>query len=381
MKTISVIGSTGSIGVQTLDVARSCGMSVCALAAGRNINLLERQARAFRPQVVAVYDKAVATELKSRLADMDIQVLSGEQGICAAAGWDSADITLNAAVGIAGLRPTLAAIEAGKTLALANKESLVCGGALVMQLAKKKDVAILPVDSEHSAVFQALRCGKKEEISRLILTASGGPFFGMTPEQLMAVTPAQALRHPSWDMGAKITIDSSTMMNKGFEVIEAHWLFGVPRDKIDVVIHRESVVHSFVEFCDGTVAAICSPPDMRLPIQYALTWPERTAAERRRLDVTSPFQWSFYPPDRESFPALRLCEQALAAGGNRGAVINGANEEAVSLFLQEKIGYCDIVRLVSQAVERAPNTAVDSVEGIFESDQAARRIVRAAINQ
>lgn len=381
MKTISIIGSTGSIGVQALDVAQSCGFPVCALAAGRNIDLLERQARQFKPQVVAVYDEKAAAALKGRLADTAVQVLAGEQGTCAAAAWEGADITLNAAVGIAGLRPTLAAIDAGKTLALANKESLVCGGALVMRSARERGCAILPVDSEHSAIFQAMQCGKASEVSRLILTASGGPFFGMTAAELENVTPAQALRHPSWDMGAKITIDSSTMMNKGFEVMEAHWLFGMPREKIDVVVHRESVVHSLVEFCDGTVAAICSPPDMRLPIQYALTWPDRAPAERRRLDLTSPFGWSFFPPDRGSFPALRLCEEALETGGNRGAVINGANEEAVALFLQEKIGYCDIVRLVAQALDEVPCAPADDVEGIFQSDQAARRAVRTAINR
>ncbi len=381
MKKISIIGSTGSIGVQALDVAQSLGLPVCTLAAGKNISLLEQQARIFHPQAVAVYDEQAAAELKGRMVDTDIQVLAGEQGVCLAAGWDNADITLNAAVGIAGLRPTLAAIDAGKTLALANKESLVCGGSLVMSRAEEKGVDILPVDSEHSAIFQALRCGSRQEVSRLLLTASGGPFFGRTLAELERVTPAQALRHPSWNMGAKITIDSSTMMNKGFEVIEAHWLFGVPQDRIDVVVHRESVVHSFVEFCDGTVAAICSPPDMRLPIQYALTWPERAPAERRRLDVTSPFQWSFFPPDRDCFPALRLCEKALKDGGNRGAVVNGANEEAVGLFLREKIGYCDIVRLVSEALERVPYVPVDDCGEIFESDQAARRAVRAAINQ
>lgn len=378
MKTVSIIGSTGSIGTQALQVVRDGGFSVCALAAGHNADLLEQQARAFRPRYAVLADEAAAKKLKLALADTPVQVLAGQDAVCAAASMDEASLVLNAAVGIAGLRPTLAALEAGKTLALANKESLVCGGALVMALAHDRGVDILPVDSEHSAIFQALRCGRAREVSRLILTASGGPFFGKTQAELQNVTPAQALRHPSWDMGAKITIDSSTMMNKGFEVIEARWLFDVLPDRIDVVVHRESIVHSMVEFCDGTVAAICSPPDMRLPIQLALTWPERTPPMRKQLDFTQQMKWSFSPPDRQAFPALALCERVLRLGGNLGAVLNGANEEAVSLFLQQRIGYCDIARLSAAAVDAAAFVSQPDVNEIFTSDRWARQFVRAA---
>ena len=378
MKTVSVIGSTGSIGTQTLEVIREGGFAVCALAAGRNAVLLERQAREFRPQYAVLADENVAGKLKAALADTPIRVMAGADAVCAVAAMEQADLVINAAVGIAGLRPTLAAVRAGKTLALANKESLVCGGALVMAEARKCKARILPVDSEHSAIFQALRCGQPREVARLILTASGGPFFGKTRTQLEDVTPEQALRHPSWSMGAKITIDSSTMMNKGFEIIEARWLFDIPAERIDVAVHRESVVHSMAEFCDGTVAAICSPPDMRLPIQLALTWPERRGPMRKQIDFTLPMNWSFYPPDRENFPALPLCEDVLRRGGNLGAVLNGANEEAVALFLRNEIGYCDIARLASAAVENAVYQPSPDVQNIFESDRWARAFVRAA---
>lgn len=378
MKNISIIGSTGSIGTQALDVVREGDFAVCALAAGRNAALLEQQARAVRPQYAVLADEKEAKKLKTALADTSVRVMGGEDAVCAAAALEQADLILNAAVGIAGLRPTLAAIETGKTLALANKESLVCGGELVMARAKARETEILPVDSEHSAIFQALRCGQQREVSRLILTASGGPFFGKTQDEMKYVTPEQALRHPSWSMGAKITIDSSTMMNKGFEVIEARWLFDIPENRIDVVVHRESIVHSMVEFCDGTVAAICSPPDMRLPIQLAMTWPERRGPMRKQIDFTVPMNWSFSPPDRESFPALALCGGVLRRGGNLGAVLNGANEEAVALFLQQRIGYCDIVRLTAAAVEAANYQQDPDLNDIFESDCWARGFVRAA---
>ncbi len=378
MKNISIIGSTGSIGTQALDVVREGDFAVCALAAGRNAALLEQQARTVRPQYAVLADEKEAKKLKTALADTSVRVMGGEDAVCAAAALEQADLILNAAVGIAGLRPTLAAIETGKTLALANKESLVCGGELVMARAKARETEILPVDSEHSAIFQALRCGQQREVSRLILTASGGPFFGKTQDEMKYVTPEQALRHPSWSMGAKITIDSSTMMNKGFEVIEARWLFDILPDRIDVVVHRESIVHSMVEFCDGTVAAICSPPDMRLPIQLAMTWPERRGPMRKQIDFTVPMNWSFSPPDRESFPALALCGDVLRRGGNLGAVLNGANEEAVALFLQQRIGYCDIVRLTAAAVEAANYQQDPDLNDIFESDRWARGFVRAA---
>lgn len=378
MKTLSIIGSTGSIGTQALQVVQDAGFSVCALAAGRNVDLLEQQARAFHPRYAVLADETAAKQLKLALADTSVEVLAGPNGVCAAASMDEASLVLNAAVGIAGLRPSLAALNAGKTLALANKESLVCGGAQVMALTHARGTVILPVDSEHSAIFQALRCGQPREVSRLILTASGGPFFGKTQDELQNVTPSQALRHPSWQMGAKITIDSSTMMNKGFEVMEARWLFDISPDSIDVVVHRESIVHSMVEFCDGTVAAICSPPDMRLPIQLALTWPERTPPMRKQMDFTQQMKWSFCPPDRQVFPALALCEKVLRRGGNLGAVLNGANEEAVSLFLHERIGYCDIARLAALAVDSAAFVDDPDIDEIFESDRWARGFVRAA---
>ncbi len=378
MKNISIIGSTGSIGTQALDVVRGGGFAVCALAAGHSARQLEQQVREFRPKYAALADEKQAAALKTALADTETHVLAGEEGVCEAAALAQADVVLNAAVGIAGLRPTLAAADAGKTLALANKESLVCAGEIVTRRFQNRKQQILPVDSEHSAIFQALRCGRENEVSRLILTASGGPFFGKTLDELRRVTPQQALRHPSWSMGAKITIDSSTMMNKGFEVMEARWLFDVQPEQIDVVVHRESVVHSMVEFCDGTVAAVCSPPDMRLPIQLALTWPQRLPPMRKQIDFTSPANWSFFPPDEENFPALALCRDVLRRGGNLGAVLNGANEEAVALFLNGRIGYCDIVRLAREAVEAAAFVAKPQTEDIFESDCWARGFVRAS---
>ncbi|ODU57401.1 MAG: 1-deoxy-D-xylulose-5-phosphate reductoisomerase [Clostridium sp. SCN 57-10] len=374
-KTVSIVGSTGSIGTQTLDVIERNGMRVAALAASTNDELVEHQARRFRPSFVALHDEKAARALKERLADTDIRVLGGIDGVCEVAAADEADITVNAAVGIAGLRPSLAALQAGKTLALANKESLVCAGQQVMDLANQNGLAIVPVDSEHSAVFQALLAGRKCEVSRIIITASGGPFFGMTLEQQKGMTPRDALRHPSWSMGAKITIDSATMMNKGFEMIEAMWLFGVPPDCIEAVVHRGSIVHSLVEFCDGAVIAQMSPPDMHLPIQYALGYPERLPQHGKLLDFTSPLQLTFMPIDRVHFPSLDLCEQVMRRGGNAGAVVNGANEAAVALFLQEKIGFTQIYDLVREAYERVPHVAQPSLQDIFDSDEAARRIV------
>lgn len=374
-KIVSIVGSTGSIGTQTLDVIARNGMRVAALAAGANDELVERQARRFRPSFVALHDEKAARVLKDRLADTNIRVLGGTDGICEVAAADEAEITVNAAVGIAGLRPSLAALQAGKTLALANKESLVCAGQQVMKLAKEKGLAILPVDSEHSAVFQALLAGRMREVSRIIITASGGPFFGMTLEQQKGMTPRDALRHPSWSMGAKITVDSATMMNKGFEMIEAMWLFGVPPHRIEAIVHRESIVHSLVEFCDGAVIAQMSPPDMRLPIQYALGYPDRLPQHGKLFDFTSPMQLDFLPVDRANFPSLDLCEQVMQCGGNAGAVVNGANEAAVALFLNEKIGFTQIHDLVREAYECVPHITQPSLKDIFESDEAARRVV------
>ena len=380
MKHLSILGSTGSIGTQALDVAAAHPEEfvVEALAARRSGTKLEEQARRFRPKLVALQDEEEAAQLKKRLADTAIRVEAGEEGVLACAALEDCDTVLNALVGIAGLRPTVAALEAGHTLALANKESLVCAGGLVMELARQKGRPILPVDSEHSAIFQALGGRPLEEVRRLVLTASGGPFFGRQREELACVTAQDALRHPNWSMGAKITIDSATMMNKGFEVIEALWLFGVAPEQVEVVVHRESILHSAVEFTDGCVMAQMSPPDMRLPIQYALTYPRRMEGHWPRLDLAQAGQLTFCPPDRENFPCLPLCEQAGKQGGDRGCVINAANEVAVELFLQGKIGYTEIYELARQAVEQTPYVQAPTLEQIFAIDAAVRQQTRQA---
>ncbi len=380
MKHLSILGSTGSIGTQALDVAAAHPeeFAVEALAARRSGTKLEEQARRFRPKLVVLQDEEEAAQLKKRLADTAIRVEAGEEGVLACAALEDCDTVLNALVGIAGLRPTVAALEAGHTLALANKESLVCAGGLVMELARQKGRPILPVDSEHSAIFQALGGRPLEEVRRLVLTASGGPFFGRQREELACVTAQDALRHPNWSMGAKITIDSATMMNKGFEVIEALWLFGVAPEQVEVVVHRESILHSAVEFTDGCVMAQMSPPDMRLPIQYALTYPRRMEGHWPRLDLAKVGQLTFCPPDRENFPCLPLCEQAGKQGGDRGCVINAANEVAVELFLQGKIGYTEIYELARQAVEQIPYVQAPTLEQIFAIDAAVRQQTRQA---
>ena len=380
MKHLSILGSTGSIGTQALDVAAAHPeeFAVEALAARRSGTKLEEQARRFRPKLVVLQDEEEAAQLKKRLADTAIRVEAGEEGVLACAALEDCDTVLNALVGIAGLRPTVAALEAGHTLALANKESLVCAGGLVMELARQKGRLILPVDSEHSAIFQAMGGRPLEEVRRLVLTASGGPFFGRQREELACVTAQDALRHPNWSMGAKITIDSATMMNKGFEVIEALWLFGVAPEQVEVVVHRESILHSAVEFTDGCVMAQMSPPDMRLPIQYALTYPRRMEGHWPRLDLAKVGQLTFCPPDRENFPCLPLCEQAGKQGGDRGCVINAANEVAVELFLQGKIGYTEIYELARQAVEQIPYVQAPTLEQIFAIDAAVRQQTRQA---
>lgn len=373
MKRIALVGSTGSIGLQTLQVAEERDYRVTALAAGHNGEKLEEQILRFRPQAAALYDetagKALAEKLRGRCGT---RIFWGEAGVCRVAAWADADLTVNAAVGIAGLRPTLAALEAKKTLALANKESLVCAGALVMELARKKGVAILPVDSEHSAIFQSLRSGKPQEVERLILTASGGPFFGKTQEELAHMTAADALRHPTWSMGAKITVDSATMMNKGFEMIEAMHLFGVSPEQVEAVVHRESIVHSLVEFRDGSVIAQLSPPDMCLPIQYAVDYPNRCAAPRKRLDLAAIGTLRFFPPDEVTFPAMALCRRAMEEGGTLGAAINGANEVAVAAFLRGELEFGQIYPLVEQAALETPFVSQPDIDTIFETDRLAR---------
>jgi 1-deoxy-D-xylulose-5-phosphate reductoisomerase len=376
-KKISILGSTGSIGTQTLEVVRLLGLEVVALAAHRNIKMLEDQVREFRPRVVAVYDDAAAAELRVRCADLPVAVYSGIDGLCAAAAVEEAEIVLNAVVGMVGLRPTLSAIEAGKDIALANKETMVAGGALVAGLAKEKGVAIYPVDSEHSAIFQCLQgCPEKGALERVILTASGGPFFGYEKDALAAVTPEQALNHPNWSMGPKITVDCATMMNKGLEVIEAIWLFDLQPSQVDVVIHRESIVHSMVEFRDHSVIAQLGLPDMRIPIQYALTYPERVPSAVGRLDLADIGKLSFYRPDDVAFPCLGACRQAIERGGLCPAAANGANEEAVSLFLKGKISFLRIGELVMAAVARQHANEANTLDRILQADLAAREFVR-----
>ena len=375
MKTISVLGSTGSIGTQALSVAREGNMRVCAIAAGSNVDLLEAQAREFSPRIVAVFCDKAAKELRLRLADTDISVLSGEEGVLAAATAEEADIVLNAIVGIAGLRSTMAVIEAGKTLALANKESLVTAGTLVMNEARKRGVSILPVDSEHSAIFQCLQGVPEGSLSRILLTASGGPFFGKTNDDLKKVTVADALKHPNWSMGKKITIDSATLMNKGLEVIEAAHLFSVSADDIEVLVHRQSIIHSAVELADGAVIAQLGTADMRLPIQYAITYPERMACPSGKLSLSDIGTLTFAKPDTETFECLALCIKASRDGGLKAAAVNGANEAAVALFLEEKIAFLDIPRLVKLAYEAQPHVESYNLSDVFAADKAAREIV------
>lgn len=383
MKKLSLLGSTGSIGTQALQVVQNLReqgekWEVAALAARSSVNRLEEQARKFHPEVVAVFDEGAALSLRQSLRDTDIQVFSGMEGLCEAAAWPGADLTLNAVVGMVGLQPTLAALQAGKTLALANKETLVAGGAIVMEAARKRNLPILPVDSEHSAIFQCLQgCPERGALKKLVLTASGGPFFGRSRQELAGVTREQALRHPNWDMGAKITIDSATMMNKGLEVMEASWLFDLPEHRIEVVVHRESVIHSMVEYQDNAVVAQLGVPDMAVPIQYALTYPRRMPSPAGELDLCALGKLTFYPPDREAFPCLELCREALRRGGLVPAAANGANEQAVALFLEGKIGFLDIPRLVEAAMDRQ-DPGVVTLEAVLEADREARAFVAGA---
>ena len=384
MRKLALLGSTGSIGTQALRVmenlqAQGEEVQVEVLAARSNVRLLEEQARRFHPSAVAVFDEAAACSLRDSLRDTSIQVLAGMEGLCEAAAWEGADTTLNAVVGMVGLQPTLAAIRAGKVLALANKETLVAGGAMVVEEARRHGVKILPVDSEHSAIFQCLQgCPGRDALEKLILTASGGPFFGKSREELETVTREQALRHPNWDMGAKITIDSATMMNKGLEVIEASWLFELPEDRIDVVVHRESIIHSMVQYKDNAVIAQLGVPDMAVPIQYALTYPRRLPSPAGELNLWELQKLTFYPPDGDAFPCLELCREALRRGGLVPAAANGANEQAVALFLQGKIGFLDIPRLVAKAMDQQTAGEV-TLENILAADRAARDFVAAGM--
>ena len=385
MRRLSLLGSTGSIGTQTLDVVQNLlaqgeKIQVEVLAAHSNVALLEAQARQFSPKAVAVYDEAAAHSLRNSLRDTDIAVLSGKEGLCQAAAWESADIVLNAVVGMVGLEPTLAALRAGKDVALANKETLVAGGSLVMETAQTRGAAILPVDSEHSAIFQCLQgCPGKGAVDQLILTASGGPFFGRTREELASVTREEALRHPNWSMGAKISVDSATMMNKGLEIMEASWLFGMPEDRIQVVVHRESIIHSMVQYADHAVLAQLGVPNMAVPIQYALTYPRRLPSPAKELRLWELQSLTFFPPDPKTFPCLELCREALRRGGLVPAAVNGANEQAVALFLEGKIGFLQIPTLVEAAMERQACKESVTLEGVLAADLDARAFVRSAL--
>ena len=379
---ISVLGSTGSIGTQTLDVAAQCGFQVAAITANRSIDKLEEQARRFHPELVAAYDESAATELRIRLADTGIRVASGMEGLIEAATLPSADTVVTAVMGMIGLRPTLAAIDAHKRIALANKETLVCAGELVMARAAQEGVEIVPVDSEHSAIFQCLQgCADRGEVKRLILTASGGPFFGWSRERLQNVTKADALKHPNWSMGAKITIDSATLMNKGMEFIEAMRLYHMPPEKIQIVVHRQSIIHSLVEYCDNAILAQIGSADMRLPIQYALTWPRRSKAAATELDLFSCPELTFQRPDPETFRCLGIALECAKKSGTTCAIMNGANEAAVDLFLHDKIGFLDIADLVEHALAVVPAQSAEHLDAVLEADRAAREAVYSRISR
>lgn len=381
MKGIALLGSTGSIGTQSLDVCRMHGYRVVCLTANRRVDLMETQIREFRPDLVSMMDPVAADDLRTRVADTGTKVLSGMDGLIECATYSGADTVLNAVVGMVGLQPTLAAIQAKKTLALANKETLVAGGHLVTNTAKAYGVDILPVDSEHSAIFQCLQGSpEKGAVKKLILTASGGPFFGKTLAELENVTAADALKHPNWDMGAKITIDSATMMNKGLEFIEAKWLFDMPIDAIDIVVHRESVVHSAIAYQDNSVIAQLGVPDMRIPIQYALTYPQRLPSPVQELSLVDYGKLTFYAPDYDTFRCINVCKDAIAAGGLRPAAANGANEESVRLFLNGKIKFTDIAVLNRAAMEACPQVADYTLDDVLQADRAVRDYVIEAVS-
>ncbi len=374
--TISILGSTGSIGRQTLDVAEQLGLRVAALTANSSVERAEEQARKFRPCLVVMTDEAAARDLAVRLRDTETRVLGGAAALEEAAALPAADTVVTAVVGMVGLKPTLAAIGEKKRIALANKETLVCAGELVMDAAERSGAEIVPVDSEHSAIFQCLQgCGNRREIRRLILTCSGGPFYGMNTEEAGRMTKKDALKHPNWTMGPKITVDCATLMNKGLEVIEAMRLYRLPLERVDVVIHRQSIVHSLVEFWDGAVLAQLGTPDMRLPIRYAMTYPERAESPLEPLDLLACPPLTFSKPDRETFPCLALAEEAAVRGGTACAALNGANEEAVRLFLAEKIGFYDIFHLTQKAMAALPVVEHPTLDEILEADREAREIV------
>lgn len=377
VKCVVVLGSTGSIGRQSLDIIERMPIRVAALTAGTSVERMAQQCRQFQPELAVMATQPAAEELRNLISDLPVRIAWGEEGLIEAATMESADCVITAVVGMLGLKPTLAAIRAGKRIGLANKETLVCAGELVMAEAEKYGTEIIPVDSEHSAIFQCLMgIRDKKEVSKLILTCSGGPFFGMTKEQLKSVTKADALKHPNWKMGAKITIDCATLMNKGLEVIEAMRLYRLPLEQVDVVIHRQSIVHSLVETVDGAVMAQLGAPDMRLPIQLALTYPARQACPVDKLDLTACGALTFVKPDMEAFPCLALARECAKAGGTACPVMNGANEAAVALYLEDKIGFYDIYALVKGAVDTVPFVGNPNFEQILDADRQARDYVQ-----
>lgn len=382
IKKISVLGSTGSIGTQTLEIARyNQDIGITALAAGSNVELLEKQVREFHPKIACLWKEEAARELKRRIRDLDVKVVSGMEGLMEAACEPEAQIVVTAVVGMIGIRPTIAAMEAGKDIALANKETLVTAGHIIMPLAKEKGVKIIPVDSEHSAIFQCLQGAGENRIHKILLTASGGPFRGRSREQLAGVQPEDALKHPNWSMGRKITIDSSTMVNKGLEVMEAHWLFDVDMDQVQVVIQPASVIHSMIEYEDGAVIAQLGTPDMKLPIQYALYYPERRFLPGDRLDFTKLKEITFDEPDMETFRGLKLAYEAGKAGGSLPTVFNAANELAVSLFLEKKIPYLAITDLIQGAMENHKRKAAPNVDQILAAEQEAYDFIRETLRK
>ena len=382
-KRMMILGTTGSVGEQAVDVARANNVELTGISANSNVKRTEQIAREFGVKFCAMADERAAKDLRERLSDTDVEVLSGEDGICEMICREKNDVVLNSIIGEAGLKPTLAVIDSGARLALANKESLVVAGEIVMKRAAEKQVEILPVDSEHSAIFQCLKSGKKSELKKIILTASGGPFFGYTASQLREITPKQALAHPTWKMGAKITIDSATLMNKGFEVIEAVHLFGVPADKIEVVVHRESIIHSAVEYIDNSIIAQISVPDMRLCAQYALTYPDRCEAIIDELDFSKLSKLTFAKPDTDTFALLSCAIDAVGRGGALPAVVNAANEIAVAAFLSEELSFYGITEVVTEVVDRlSAASSVSTFEEIIAYDREARaeakRLISAA---
>ena len=377
MKKIAILGSTGSIGTQTLEIVRTNGdLEVTALAAGNNIDLLEQQVREFQPKLAAVWKEERAAELKSRVCDMDIEILSGMDGLLSVAAVPESEILVTAIVGMIGILPTIEAIKAGKDIALANKETLVTAGHIIMPLAKERGVSILPVDSEHSAIFQSLQGGQRKALHKILLTASGGPFRGKKREELKNIQVEDALKHPNWEMGRKITIDSSTMVNKGLEVIEAKWLFGVTVDQIQVVVQPQSIIHSMVEYEDGAVIAQLGTPDMKLPIQYALYYPERRYLPGDRLDFAALQQITFEKPDMETFYGLKLAYEAGRRGGSLPTVLNAANERAVAMFLDRKIGYLQIPEIIQACMENHKNIEDPTVEEILKTEQETYEFIR-----